>query len=120
MVQKVVDTILRNTASKDGGESSKGAEGSTKAEWKDDTASKIILTGFKVCKVVSFDHSQWHGLITSRLITVAKQPWSGLIHGWVTICREISIHGKPSVFIIQSRNTSLCRIACAEVPDKGL
>ena len=58
LVQKVVDTILRNTASKDGGESSKGAEGSTKAEWKDNTASKIILTGFKVCKYVSFDHSQ--------------------------------------------------------------
>ena len=49
LVQKVVDTILRNTAAKDLGESSKGAEGgSTQAEWKDDTASKIILTGFKV------------------------------------------------------------------------
>ena len=48
-MQKVVDTILRNTAAKDLGESSKGAEGgSTQAEWKDDTASKIILTGFKV------------------------------------------------------------------------
>ena len=48
-MQKVVDTILRNTAAKDLGESLKGAEGgSTQAEWKDDMASKIILTGFKV------------------------------------------------------------------------
>ncbi len=64
LVQKVVDTILRTTAVKDRGadpgETSAGAMASggpetsgahaqrEDAAWKDDTASKIILTGYKV------------------------------------------------------------------------
>ncbi len=57
LVQKVVDIILRYSASKEKQEdpkpgvsdpSSAGAGGAEGAEWRDDTASKIILTGNKV------------------------------------------------------------------------
>ena len=82
LVQKVVDTILRNTAAKDLGESSKGAEGgSTQAEWKDDTASKIILTGFKVIrfrkklkkmKIKINVYVEWVALIMSSISTSSR------------------------------------------------
>ena len=37
-----------------------------------------------------------HSLTSSPSITEVKWPWSGLVHGWMTIQWKVAIHGKPS------------------------